>query len=397
MAATHDRSFRCFYGRALRHVAVCGESWLARVGGCRAGNGSPTMPGCGCSHRRAAPLLPRHDGARCRERWYRRAPGRISLRKSPLACRRQRRYNAGNRRVVRIDHEHTPPPPPPPCLKAFAIVLLSAALALPAPAQAQTRVMNAGPATVYSLTTPLVGPAVRVGSKTWTALTRDLEIEARPNPQGMMNFGVGSDVRCAYGPGDRDQTQVVEFHNPTGRYSRGQPIARACPHWGPRKCSRTVTVNLGALGMHTYTVNRGYPRCPGAWDTTKMVEVDGESVSTRVGAPALGPAADDIPDNRQEITATDRQQGTHNGIFTVRIWGKICLATHISNSPDRCVSLKDNDPVLLGSNFLNAVGYVATFPSRSHCGPPRWPTPELQAMGRPPYAEWCDVTVDVRR
>ncbi len=29
MAAPHDLSFRCFYGRALRHVAVCGESWLA--------------------------------------------------------------------------------------------------------------------------------------------------------------------------------------------------------------------------------------------------------------------------------------------------------------------------------------------------------------------------------
>ncbi len=33
MAAYHDLSFQRFYGRALRHVAVCGESWLALVGG----------------------------------------------------------------------------------------------------------------------------------------------------------------------------------------------------------------------------------------------------------------------------------------------------------------------------------------------------------------------------
>ncbi len=294
---------------------------------------------------------------------------------------------------------------PPPCRKAFAIVLLSAALALPAAAQVtkleqaaqRSRALPSTPATVTSLTTPLVGRAVSVNGRTWNVLTRGLDIEARPNPQGMMNFGVGSDVRCAYGLGDRDQTQVVEFHNPTGRYSRGQPIARACPHWGPRKCSRTVTVNLGALGFgtHTYTVNRGYPRCPDAWNTPETVMVDGESVSTRVGAPALGDAADDIPDSRQEITATDRQQGTHNGIFTVRIWGKICIAARYF---EQCASLVDNDSTVLKSrSSLNELGYVATFPPAYNCGPARWPTPELQAANAPPYAEWCDVTVDVRR
>ncbi len=286
-----------------------------------------------------------------------------------------------------------PPPPPPSCRKAFAIVLLSAALALPAAAQVQqaagnSRALERAPGYVTSLTANLVSAAPKVQGLTWTGLVQNLQIEARPNPQGMMNFGVGSDVRCAYGPGDRDQTRIVEFHNPTGRYSRGQPIARACPHWGPKKCSRTVTF----MGM-SFTANRGYPRCPVAWDNMKMVEVEGESVPTRVGAPALGNAADDIPDSRQEgLTAADRQQGTHTGIFTVRIWGNFCLGGGFA-----CRSLKDTAISYWAANQLNRFGYGATFSPAPNCGPARWPTPELQAAGAPRYAEWCDVTVDVRR
>ncbi len=206
-----------------------------------------------------------------------------------------------------------------------------------------------------------------------------------------MTFGVGSGSRCAYGAGDTDD-RVVEFHNADGTWSRGEAIAEACPHWGPAKCSRTVTVDLRehGQGMHTFTVNRGYPACPSSWgDDSNNIE-GGSNNEDR--APALGDAADDVPDSRQQIGARDGTRGVHKGIFRVRIWGNFCVGAGAV-----CRSFKDgaaND--IIRGNFVN-FGYAATFRPASNCGPPRWPSPRWQAAGAPAHAEWCDVTVDVRR
>ncbi len=267
-----------------------------------------------------------------------------------------------------------------------ATVLMSAALALPAAAQVQqaainSRVLMPAPAHVYSLTTNLVGAAPTVQNRTWTGLVRNLKIEALPSDTGTTTFGVGPGARCAYGGGNPDDP-IVEFHNANGTYSRGRPIAEACRHWGPAKCSRTVTVDLREQGhgMRTYTVNAGYPRCPSSWGDN--------------GAPALGSAADDIPDSRQDIRANDGTRNTHKGIFKVRIWGNFCLG---GGRP--CYSLKDYSgrPLPIGATLLHLAGYGATFRSSSNCGPARHATPQLQAASAPAFAEWCDVTVDVRR
>ncbi len=117
----------------------------------------------------------------------------------------------------------------------------------------------------------------------------------------------------------------------------------------------------------SYTANSGYPPCPSEWG-------DG-------GAPAIA-------------EGDNKSAGAHNGIFTVRIWGNFCIGGGIT-----CHSLKDDGAraLLSSRNILNLTGYGATFRPAGNCGPARWPTPELRAAGAPAYAEWCDVTVDVRR
>ncbi len=277
----------------------------------------------------------------------------------------------------------------PVCAALVALAL--AALAMPAQAQLQARVLSAAPSYVTSLTTPLVGPAPRFVGRTWDGVVRNLRIEALPDSQGRMTFGVGSGSRCAYGAGDTDD-RVVEFHNADGTWSRGEAIAEACPHWGPAKCSRTVTVTT-ARGSVTHTANAGYPPCPSSWNRFVPVprvnekgDEEGGIVNVPVGAPALGPAVGD---------ARDGTRGVHKGIFRVRIWGNVCLGGGAI-----CRSLKDGDTAAYVRNseaVLRLGGYAATFRPASHCGPARWPSPALQAAGAPAYAEWCDVTVDVRR
>ncbi len=260
-----------------------------------------------------------------------------------------------------------------------AAVLMSAALALPAAAQVQQAVRNSralpfAPAHVSSLTANLVGTAPTVQGRTWTGLVRNLKIEALPSDRGTTTFGVGSGSRCAYGGGNPDDP-IVEFHNATGTYSRGGPIAKACRHWGPAKCSRTVTVR-----GRSFTANAGYPRCPSSWGGN--------------GAPALGDAADDIPDSRQDIRARPGTRNTHKGIFKVRVWGNFCLG-----GGTICRSFKDDSTLRYLSNssdFINSYGYGATFRPAYNCGPARHATPQLAAAGAPPFAEWCDVEVDVR-
>ncbi len=264
--------------------------------------------------------------------------------------------------------------------------LALAALAMPAQAQLEraarvSDVSDPAPNYVTRLNQNLVWPAPMVDNRTLSGAVTNLTIEALPDSQGRMTFGVGSGSRCAYGAGDADD-RVIEFRNATGTYSRGGPIAEACPQWGPAKCSRSVTF----MGR-TFIANKGYPRCPDAWD-----RIDNDN--RRVGAPALGDAADDVPDSRQDIRARSGTEGRRRGIFRVRVWGKVCHAG--ASNVQRCWNLKNPNPPP-GFTFLaNAAGYGATFRTDRHCGPPSWPTPELEAAGAPAYAEWCDVTVDVR-
>ena len=229
-----------------------------------------------------------------------------------------------------------------------------------------SRVLTSAPAYVRSLTTNLVDAAPRIHGRTWTGVSQYLTIEALPGPDAT-TFGVGSSSHCAQTPG---ASGGVAFHNARGTYSRGQPIATACPTWTSPKCSRSVTF----MGR-TFTANRGYPPCTG--DTTSLT---GEYTGNT-------PEQQTDPDT---FTPIDRTPS--NGIFRVRIWGNFC-----SSAGYICRSLKTIDEVTLTSDLVSRHGYAATFRPGPNCGPPRWPTPEMQAAGGPAYAEWCDVTVDVRR
>ena len=237
-------------------------------------------------------------------------------------------------------------------------------------------VLNTDRRYVTALTNPLVWPAPRINSITLGGLVQNLTIEALPGPGARPTFGAGSNFRCAYGPGDAGD-QLVEFHNATGTYSRGQLIARACPSWGPKRCSRTETKTLtdprtGLQKSVTHTVNKGYPRCPPSWTSN----------GNHVGAPGL-----DI--------STQQSTSTHmRGYFRVRVWGKVCHAS--ASNVQRCWNLKNPEPPRGFVAITNLVGYGATFRPERHCGPARWLSPAWQAAGGPPYAEWCDITVDLR-
>ncbi len=170
-------------------------------------------------------------------------------------------------------------------------------------------------------------------------------------------FGAGPGSHCAHSAGAGGG---VEFLNPTGTYSRGQPIAIACQTWTTRKCSRSVTF----MGR-TFTANRGYPPCTG--DTTSLTgdEYTGDT-----------PAQQSAPTEFTPIARTPS-----NGIFRVRVWGKVCDA----GPPNlrRCWNLKNPTPPPAFAVLANEAGYGATFQTASHCGPASWPTPELQAAGAP--------------
>ncbi len=264
-------------------------------------------------------------------------------------------------------------PPFPAC----AALALAATLALPAGAQqidqtaiSNSRVLQSTTTYVTSLTTNLVWSAPQVNNMTLSGVITNLTIEALDSPGGMTHdrttFGVGSGSHCAHTPG---VSGGVEFHNPTGTYSRGQPIAIACPTWTAKKCSRSVTF----MGR-TFTANKGYPRCMG--DTTALT----------------GEYTGNTP-NQQDSSYTPARTPS-NGIFKVRIWGKVCHAG--PRGVQRCWDLKNPTPPPAFATVANEAGYGATFRTARHCGPPSWPTPELQAAGAQAYAKWCDVTVDVR-
>ncbi len=179
-----------------------------------------------------------------------------------------------------------------------------------------------------------------------------LEIEALDWP-GTTLLGVGAASRCAYGSGEA--TRLVGFHNATGKYTHGMPIAKACTYLGQPKCSRTVTVR-----GRTYTANRGSPACP----------------------PNPQQGTDNVPTGRH-IPST--------GMFTVRIWGKVCYTANSS-----CLPAREPIPAN-GVRNINLNGYFATFKGGGkNCGPPIWPTPEMKELGAPPYAAWCDFTFNIQ-
>ncbi len=223
-------------------------------------------------------------------------------------------------------------------------------------------------ARVTSLTPDLIGAAPIVQGRTWTGLVQSLKIEALDGPDGT-TFGVGSNSHCAHTPG---VSGGVQFHNPTGTYSRDGAIAIACPTWTARKCSRSVTF----MGR-TFTANRGYPACKG--DTTSLT---GEYTGNT-------PEQQTDPDT---FTPIDRTPST--GTFRVRIWGNVCLA-----GGTNCRSLRDEETRRWLANSLNIIhpfGYGATFGPGPNCSPPHWPSEAWRGANGLSYAEYCDVTVDVR-
>ncbi len=112
----------------------------------------------------------------------------------------------------------------------------------------------------------------------------------------------------------------------------------------------------------TFTANRGYPTCNE--DTDENLPSDGQYTGkTRKQQTA-------VPDSIARTLS--------NGIFNIRIWGNFCYA-----AGGICRSLKNIDTALLTSSLVNEYGYAATFRPASHCGPARWPSPEMQRAVRP--------------
>ena len=234
--------------------------------------------------------------------------------------------------------------PPFPACAALVVV---AALALPATAQIQPAALAAswvGAAAPAKVTSLRPGNLITQPSNSHlNGLTRDLKIAAT---NWTATVAIGTAGRCGSDDDGTTRTWVrnpdkvtllnpegweaqrsgtprplVRYHIADDRYSRGEPIARACTYWEE-----------------------------GRWK------------------PATG------------------------GTFTLRIWGKLCHAG-ISNV-QRCWDLSTPTPPRGLLAVARLSGYGATFaPGSPNCGPERWPSPEWQADGGPPYAEWCDVEV----
>jgi len=95
----------------------------------------------------------------------------------------------------------------------------------------------------------------------------------------------------------------------------------------------------------------------------------------------------------------DGPEPYRTGVFTVRIYGKIC-----DSGGNNCRDLKPGAELgVFDCGQANGQGYSTTFAPGSNCGPRKWPSGELReaaergrlsgdaARG---YAEWCDFTVD---
>ncbi len=79
------------------------------------------------------------------------------------------------------------------------------------------------------------------------------------------------------------------------------------------------------------------------------------------------------------------------GMFTVRIWGKLCLKG--PTNAQRCWDLKNPTPPAGLLAIARFGGYRATFAPGPNCGPAR----TVEGLeSQPPYAAWCDSTVDTR-
>jgi len=91
----------------------------------------------------------------------------------------------------------------------------------------------------------------------------------------------------------------------------------------------------------------------------------------------------------------------NSGIFTVRIYGRIC-----DTGESNCTDLRPGGTGNFDCGQANRQGYSTTFAPGPNCGPRKWPSSELReaaARGRLSgdatlgYAEWCDFTVDGAR
>ncbi len=145
----------------------------------------------------------------------------------------------------------------------------------------------------------------------------------------------------------------------------------------------------------TFTANRGYPACTG--DTTPLTgEYDGNTPQQQAGdiPSTYTPGTPGTPGTYTAgSTPTPIAKTPSNGIFRVRIWGNVCI-----RGGDSCRSFKDGAGRNLIQNpeVVHLVGYGATFRHAYNCGPERWPSEAWRQRGGRSYAEYCDVTVDVR-
>jgi len=93
--------------------------------------------------------------------------------------------------------------------------------------------------------------------------------------------------------------------------------------------------------------------------------------------------------------AGDNFQFHNTGVFTVRIYGRICAGN------GDCTNFRPSGEHTGEFNCALANspggGYSATFAPGPNCGPAKWPTKYLREIGGKPYSEWCDFTVDGRR
>ena len=207
-------------------------------------------------------------------------------------------------------------------MKRLTMTLAAALVALALPAGAQTGdIFHSGGGTSYN--NPL-STLVILGSG--DVETQNLTIEALEWP-ATVTFGVGGQSGCARSGGywqdgrwnPAPKIRLVGFHNASGKYTGGRPIATACRHWAE-----------------------------GKW------------------VPAIG-------------------------IFTVRIWSKVCRTS--SSNVQQCWDLKKAPPNRAFFSVVRLGGYRATFGPGTNCGPAR--TFEgLESL--PPYAAWCDFTVNIR-
>ena len=220
-----------------------------------------------------------------------------------------------------------------------------------------------------------------------TAVSREdfLAIEPVSGPDG--EFQLGNQAAACRNSGAKPTFYASFFRNAgkTPVYDPRAPLAlsiKACSYrWIAPKCSRSVT-----FMDKTFTANRGYPPC--TEDTT----------------PLTGEYTGDTPRQQTDPGGFVARPRTtvSNSTFKIRIYGKVCRDQSIG----QCVLFRRGNMDVSGGGIscvqAQRYGYFATFSPAANCGPPQWPTIAMRDAYNngdtrfPPYAEWCDFTVDAR-